>query len=419
MKLVRTLTDLRRCKRGNTLVVVAATIPLLIAASAIGLDTIQLTLAKRQLQRAADSAALAGVHAVLQDGSSNTAIAAVDRDLTHNNSMTLASPRTAENAPTTGAYAGNTRAVRVALTATRSVPFMSFFTGSDANVTVEATAAAVPDGVYCVVSLESGAVTGVEFGGGSEFNFGCGIATNSTSASAIWYHGSPTVTASPIAARGGVPAESYFEGSTVAIPNSPLQPDPFDYLADPTVPVSCNAKVTINSGGNHTLSPGCYQGLDLKKGNVTLNPGTYIIDGDSLSFGGQVSVTGNGVTFVLTSKNAVSNPSSVASLDMNGGAKINLTAPTSGEYAGLIIYQDPRAPDQSPIINGGANSVLDGAIYMPSQDLTFNGGAGLDVRCLRLVTLRVRFTGSADIVNNCPTSSANRGFKGWTVRLVG
>jgi uncharacterized membrane protein len=39
---------------------------LLVAASAIGLDTIQVTLAKRQLQRAADSAAMAGAYSIAQ-----------------------------------------------------------------------------------------------------------------------------------------------------------------------------------------------------------------------------------------------------------------------------------------------------------------------------------------------------------------
>jgi Flp pilus assembly protein TadG len=66
MRPFRNLKDLRRCKRGNALIMVAATAPLLIGASAIGLDTIQVTLAKRQLQRAADSAALAGAYTIGQ-----------------------------------------------------------------------------------------------------------------------------------------------------------------------------------------------------------------------------------------------------------------------------------------------------------------------------------------------------------------
>lgn len=418
MRLIETLRELRQCKRGNALIMVGATAPLLIGASAIGVDTMQMTLAKRTLQRHADSAAMAGAWAVAQNPSSTTAAqAAANRDLALNNSMTLKSTAV-QNAPQSGAFTGDNRAVRVVLRAERSVPFISFFTGSTMDVEVEATAAAVPDGNYCVVSLETTTTTGVSFSGNATVDLGCGVATNSTGASGVSFAGSAEVTASPIAARGGVPDASYFEGETVVIPNAPTQPDPFDYLEDPDLPSPCSPKVTVSPNQTRTLSPGCYRGLDFK-GTVNLEPGTYYVDGDTLSFGSQTEVTGTGVTFVLTSSNAASNPSSIASLSMNGGAQVRLTAPTTGEYAGLIIYQDPRATNDSPHINGNSSSWLDGAIYMPSQDVTFNGTSGLDVRCMRLVALRVTFTGNTHIVNNCPTTAPVRGFQGLTVRLVG
>jgi uncharacterized membrane protein len=53
---------LMRSKRGNVLAIAAAGMPLFIAAAGLATDTIQWTLWKRQLQRAADSAAIAGVY---------------------------------------------------------------------------------------------------------------------------------------------------------------------------------------------------------------------------------------------------------------------------------------------------------------------------------------------------------------------
>lgn len=419
VRLRTTMFDLLRCKRGNALILVAVTSPLLVAAAAIGLDTIQLSLAKQTLQRSADSAATAGAFALLQNRTPTAAANAVDRDLTLNNKITLSAPRVVQNSPQSGPMTGDMGAVRVVLTAKRAVPFMSFFTGDEgADIQVEATAAAVPTGNYCVVSLETGAATGIEFGGGSAFNFGCGLATNSTGSSAIWVHGSPKVTVSTVAAPGGVPPATSFLGSPTVIPNSRPLADPFANLPHPELPVTCNDKLTIDDSGDHTVEPGCYDGMDLKKGNITLNAGTYYINGDTLSFGSKATVTGNGVTFVLTSRNAVSDPDSIASLDTSGGPEINLTAPTTGDYAGLVIYQDRRAPDQDVKINGNADSVLDGAIYMPTQTVTFNGGAGMIVRCLRLVTLRAKFTGSADVVNTCPANAPIRGFAGLTIRLV-
>jgi Flp pilus assembly protein TadG len=412
------LNRLIRCKRGNTLIVVAAAAPLLIGASAIGVDTIQVALAKRQLQRSADSAAMAGAYSVLQSGSVSTA---VTRDLTHNNRITLAGAPTIENAPTTGAFAGNARAVRVVLRANRTVPFMSFFTGSTMAVEVEATAAAVPDGTYCVVSLENTSATGVSFGGNTTTDLGCGVATNSTGPAAISVNGSPTVMASPIAAVGGVPPASRFGTGSVTLPYSPPQPDPFAGLPSADIPSSVSSpcpSVSVNPNNTTTLSPGCFSGMDIK-GTVTLNPGVYYINGSTLSFGSQAHVTGTGVTFILTSTSAATSPSSIAQIDMNGGAELNLTAPSSGTYSGVLVYQHRNAPLTNQHINGNSTSRIDGAFYMPSTEITFNGNAGMAVQCLRLVGRRVNFSGNSNLVNTCPPNSPNRGFNGLMVRLVG
>src|SRR3954465_3143007 len=73
-------------KRGNTLAIAAACFPLFIGAAGLASDTIQWTLWKRQLQRAADSAAIAGVYdRYHNNGGTTTTAAAVAHDLTLNN----------------------------------------------------------------------------------------------------------------------------------------------------------------------------------------------------------------------------------------------------------------------------------------------------------------------------------------------
>ena len=52
-----------RDKRGNALVIAAAALPLVLGSAGLASDTIEWALWKRQLQRAADSAAIAGVYA--------------------------------------------------------------------------------------------------------------------------------------------------------------------------------------------------------------------------------------------------------------------------------------------------------------------------------------------------------------------
>lgn len=388
--------------------------PLLIGASAIGLDTMQLTLAKRTLQRSADSAAIAGAYARWR---SDPVAGAVERDLSLNNKIVLSGSAIIQNAPEVGAYAGDQNAVRVALSASRAVPFISFFTGSDISVSVEATAAALPDGKYCVVSLEQTAATGVTFDGNADINLGCGVASNSTGDNAIAFSGGPLVTASPITAVGGVPPASAFQGDTLVRPYGIRQPDPFATLADPVLPSPCSLAVTVEPNQTRTLSPGCYRGMTLK-GTVNLSPGVYYIDSGDLLIESQAIVSGTGVTFVLTSSNAVSNPSSVGNLAIAGGATLNLTAPTSGEYAGILLYQDRRANLATNYLRGSSSSVVEGAFYMPAQHLVVEGSAGMDMKCLRLVARQATFAGNGGLSNDCPSDRSFRDFDGIAIKVV-
>ena len=59
-------------RRGNALVIAGAALPLIVGAAGLANDTIQWTLWKRQLQRAADSAALAGVYGEAQGNAIGT-----------------------------------------------------------------------------------------------------------------------------------------------------------------------------------------------------------------------------------------------------------------------------------------------------------------------------------------------------------
>ena len=59
-RMIASFKKLWRDKRGNALVIAAAALPLVLGSVGLASDTIQWSLWKRQLQRTADSAALAG-----------------------------------------------------------------------------------------------------------------------------------------------------------------------------------------------------------------------------------------------------------------------------------------------------------------------------------------------------------------------
>jgi Flp pilus assembly protein TadG len=427
------LRKLSRNQRGNALAIVAAAMPLVVGAAAIGVDTISASLARRQLQRAADSAALAGAYALVQHESHTTA---AEHDLTLNNDVTLNGAPVIESAPTAGPWAGSARAVRVVLTAERVVPFIGFFTGDTMTVTTEATASWLYVGDYCAVALEEGATTGINITGNATVGLGCGMISNSSGASAVTATGSASITASPIAAVGNVPASANYASGTELLPYSLPFDDPFEDLPTPVLP-ACNGNshnrlgvqpqetldlsVGTESARAGYSSPGvyCFKGLDVK-GVLTLpSNSTIYIDGSSFDVNSGASLTCSACTFILTSSTAATSPSTIADLNINGGATLNLTAPDTGTYAGVLFYQDERAPFGSSHINGNATTFFRGAFYFPNRELVFNGTAGMSTACVQLVGRRLGFSGNAAISNTCPEGSASQGFEHKTVRLVG
>ena len=403
-----------RDRRGAMAMTLALSLPMLIGGLGFGIDTIQWTLAKRALQRQADSGAIAGAYGLAQNADVQ---ATVSSDLARNASFPLSST-VIENAPTAGPLAGDDRAVRVALATTMNLPFTGYFLNGAVAIPAEATASLVSDGEYCALSLEDTTATGITLWGSATVNLGCGMATNSRGNTAVAAGGSSRVTASPVAAVGVVPASSNFTTGTELISYSIAQPDPFKDL--PMLSPSGNSNGNVGANQTRTLNPGTYRGMDLK-GTVTLNPGVYVIDGNSFSVGSQARVTGNGVTILLTSSTAAGSPRSIATVDINGGAQINLTAPSTGTYAGVIFYQDRRAQltNQANKINGNSSSSYQGAIYFPGQHVEFTGNTGMQTNCMQLVARQLTFTGNSSITNVCPANSGSQAFTGTAVRLVG
>jgi hypothetical protein len=124
-----------------------------------------------------------------------------------------------------------------------------------------------------------------------------------------------------------------------------------------TTPCSNFDASNIPSGG------GTFCSINLNNTSVNLPPGVYVVTGDFKA--NNSTLTGTGVTFIDTSSNCPN----------IGSATLNLSAPTSGSYAGLLFYD---AGCSGPMtMNGGSalNPGLSGVIYTPNAALTMNAGA--------------------------------------------
>jgi Flp pilus assembly protein TadG len=435
--MIKFFKKLWRDKRGNALVIAGAALPLVLGSAGHASDTIQWALWKRQLQRAADSGAIAGVYAIVQDSGGRTNVStAVNRDLTYNSHIAYTTTQTVGQ-PASGTYSSDPYAVQVTINVQKKLSFSGMFLNYIPTITASATATVVPSGKYCVVSLENTSATGITATGNADVDLGCGMITNSTSMTAAIATGSSDVNASPIAAVGGIPASTHWASGTLLMPFTMAQEDPFASVPAPSTFPSGNCPNYRVNNPNDTdafdatdanvtgLPAGTYCVGSLTLNGTTTFPdnSTIIIDGGSMSVGAQAHVSCTGCAFVLTSRTANTNPSTIGNVNINGGAELNISAPSTGTYAGIMIYQDRRAQDgtnasQQSTINGNANSFLQGAFYFPSQQVTFNGTAGMSTNCMQLVARRVLYSGNMHISNSCPANSGAHDFTGKKVRLV-
>ena len=416
-----------RDRRGNALVIAAGALPLVIGSAGLATDTIQWTLWKRQLQRAADSGAIAGVYAKIQG---QTVTTAVDTDLTKNNQtkITLLSgyPDVDELADTSQYI----KPVRVTLALQKKLGFSGLFLTTTPTITATATAAAIETGEYCVVSLENTATTGISIGGTAQVDLGCGMITNSTSLDAAVAFGTSNVDASPIAAVGGLDSGDNWASGTQLLPFTLAQEDPFKDVYPPA-PSDCKKLDEYGSGNQNngvldlTSQTGtiCLKETNGKleiKGDVRLGSATYVLDAtDLLMTTNTAKLSCTKCTIVLTSSSAATTPNTIGKVNITGG-DINMTSPDSGPFKGIIFYQDRRVGDISPgnTITGNADSSFTGAFYFPSQAMNFIGTAGLETACVQLVARRVEFNGNAAISNTCKPEDGADSFKGRHVRLI-
>src|SRR5579884_2491002 len=192
--MIKKLRSLWRDSRGNTLAIAAACLPMIIGCAGLASDTIQWTLWKRQLQRAADSAAIAGVYdRENASGATTNTSTAVSRDLALNQHtwMSLLSGYPQLSYPANTTY--ETNQVTVTLAIQQSLPFSSLFMSSAPVITATATAASVPAaGDACIESLDSSATsTGISNSGNTTINAPtCILYSNSTSSNSASAGGS-------------------------------------------------------------------------------------------------------------------------------------------------------------------------------------------------------------------------------------
>ena len=417
------LKQLWRDRRGNVLAIAGAALPVLVGAAGLATDTIEWTLWKRELQRAADSAAIAGVYQRENGGDEDAATAAVGHDLTLNQhtGMDLVDDYPQITFPDDEGSMRNQ--VRVVLAVKKSLPFSSMFMLDAPTIIAGATAASVPGvGDPCVRALESDASkSGIIISGNAEINMpDCTMHSNSPATNSAYAKGSAEVYADAVSAVGGIQESGNWHiGSydpyspEIEDPYKDIDPDPaemkcaghwetkgskttwvYDALTETT-----NMETAVAQDGS---AANCWTSLSVGSSgalNVPADFGPIYINGGDAFIQGDMSCTG--CTVVLTNTNTADD-ATIGQFKVNASSKTNLTAPTDGTYKGIAVFQDRRAKDSPSAqnkINGNSDSIVTGALYFPSQELDYNGGGTTGATCTMFVSRRINFSGNSATSN--------------------
>ena len=407
--LLRSLKPLVRNDRGNVLILTAMGLPVLIGGAGFAVDTAQWYLWQRELQTAVDAAALSGAYSHAQGKAYATT---AEAELARNIDATLLKTKSTELGSWPG---GSANAVTVTATAQRSLPFSSMFLTAAPTLNATATAAVIDDGEHCMISLEEEAASAIAVSGNALLELGCGIASNSRAEPAITLGDNAQVEASPLTAVGSIIAkDENLIGTSTIRPYSTEQTNPFEDVTYTGSPPARTYSKNVPQ-----LEPGTYTGgLDLLA-NHTMAPGVYVIDGGVFKVNASQTLTGSGVTIVL--KNG-------ATMQINGSANVNLTAPTStaagvpSEMVGVLVFEDASTAGstvRTSTINGNSSLHLGGAIYLPRQHVQISGNSDPTTECLLLVSKTMDISGTTEIQNSCPPGYDHPGDVGAkVVRLV-
>lgn len=400
---MRLLRRLAADRRGSMVTLTAASMTVLVGFAGMGVDVSMWYAEKRRTQNIADAAAVAAAYA-RQEGASLSVMEQVARTEAIRNGFQEAGDNQVSVALASSSGPSlATPFATVQIQRRAPVFFLSVFMDQGPLIAASATSGARVLGSHCVIGLDHVQGRTVEFIGNTYANIGCGVASNSSSAQSLYVGGNATLIANPAQANGDIVVDG--NGTLITqlppMPFSPRVADPFADRNFPSVSGSCDFN-GLDVNNSQTIGPSlpggsvriCGQMRVRPQGNLTLQPGIYYVDGGDVLFQG--TVTGDGVTIVLTGPDS----SSIGEIDMRAQATVTLSAPTSGPFQGLVVHQDTVAGASGDHkFNGGASLTIAGAIHIPNQPLTYNGGSDSD-GCTVIVARIVKFSGTSYLRNS-------------------
>ncbi len=358
----------RRQTAGQVIPLVVVCLTALMGFAGISVDVGFLEYRQQAQQAATDAAAIGGAQVLAHDNCTsgiNAQTAALVDSAT--NGFTNGSNGvivTANSPPTSGPYSGNVCAVAVTVKTSAVQTFFARLFGYPSMAeSTQAVGTVNANGGACIYLLSMNTWSSFN----SPVNVQAQTCPIDINYSADFDGG--TIASPFIGYAGGTPN---YGGTTFTLAHpAPMLPvaDPCPQIpgcaylaANPPSQTNCTG---LNEAANGPpVAAGCYTYLNFNGGSVTLLPGVYTITGNMNT--NNTNLTGSGVTFYI--------PAGANAPQWDNAEMINLSPPTTGNYAGVLYYQVP-SNTSNPDFNG-PNVDLQGLIYCPGAQINFDGASG-------------------------------------------
>lgn len=404
----------RARSRGNSLILTSLAMFALLATAALAVDWGIVYFARHQLQNFVDAAALAGAQELPAAG-------VAKQKATENYSQNYASnfkipppppqmvtcpPDDPDLQPTTTCYRIGEDFVHITtpyqrtgdpspnpnlinVKACRVVPlfFARILGTTQIRVCAKATAiGSRPKVARGLVVLDPDGRNALWLQGNARLRIEGAVIVNSSANDALFAQGNPSLIAHQISIVGNYRLQgNAFVNPTPSVGQQPA-PDPLMSLPAPDpsgLPVFPGR--TIGGNDSSTLPPGIYTGQIRVEGNgqVRLQPGIYILRG-GLLVSGNGRVQGDGVLLY----------NERGRIEVQGNGELKLSAPTSGIYEGISIFQ-PRTNTQPVWLSRNAKFEVTGAVYAPRASVHFEGNAAL--RDSMVIAWRFELIGNPEV----------------------
>jgi hypothetical protein len=384
----------------------AASTAVLMAVIGLAIDAGYLQLMKTRMQTAADAAAIGGAQELRANGSAGL-VTAGKRDASLNGftdgantvSVTINSP------PASGYYTSDASAVEAIITQKISPLFMGLIGFGTMMVKARSVARQTGNSPECMYAMDPSSSGAFGLSGGTVVTVNCGVYVNSNSESALTVAGGSVLAATAVNLVGNYSLGG--AGSTITpAPTAHVwrQTDPLAGLQAPPVGACQFTNFKLNSGTVADIPPGVYcGGMQLSGGSSGhLTGGTYILLGGGLSISGGSTLTGSDVLIF----NTADSHHAYANINFNGGTTETLSANPTGQYAGILFFQDRNiAGGATSHFDGGSAQVLNGGLYFPTTAISYSGGVSASYTLL--VSKQISFSGNATV--NADYSSLSGG----------